>query len=208
MEVDAFCPSTLSYKERTALKEQNSIAYARFYTTCAKDHVVSRLTKDASLRSSRRALTPTPRGMLFAEFPRGPFDSVDTLSGSFDATLTFRSGHMKTEQTAYNRHFGIKQTRPATSPAAFESTVPVDSLPPITLKHMKHVSKIDYYAAIRPDTQTTNQTLRMMGTYDRDHIHAEKLQNHIPSFSPGGAAWYHPDVVLTTAPTERRTRRC
>ena len=50
------------------------------------------------------------------------------------------------------------------------------------------------------------QTLRMMGTYDTDHENAERTGNHIPSFCPGGAVWYHPDVVLTSAATARRTQ--
>ena len=51
-----------------------------------------------------------------------------------------------------------------------------------------------------------SQTLRMMGTYDTDHDNAERTGNHIPSFCPGGAVWYHPDVVLTSAATARRTQ--
>ena len=66
---------------------------------------------------------------------------------------------------------------------------------------------MEYYASIRPDTMSVNQTLRMMGTYDVDYAAAERSGANIPSFCPGGPAWFHPDVTLTSPATVHRTRK-
>jgi hypothetical protein len=52
---------------------------------------------------------------------------------------------------------------------------------------------LDFMAAARPQAQTTNQTLRMMGTYSSDAAVAKALGVHVPA----GAvkAGFHPDVA-------------
>jgi hypothetical protein len=51
--------------------------------------------------------------------------------------------------------------------------------------------QLDFYAAARPFAQTTNQTLRMLGTYSSDAPVALALGVHIPG---GVASGFHPDV--------------
>jgi hypothetical protein len=50
--------------------------------------------------------------------------------------------------------------------------------------------QIDYRAQIRPDAETTNQTLRMFGTYEGDYAAARQAGVFIPQASPrvGGHA--------------------
>lgn len=69
---------------------------------------------------------------------------------------------------------------------------------PICLYIMQK-SPIDFLSALRPDTQTTNQTLRMLGTYASDHSHAHRFNMHLPSACPGGppGGYFHPDVTIT-----------
>lgn len=59
---------------------------------------------------------------------------------------------------------------------------------------------MEFMCAIRPDTETTQQTMRMLGTYHTDQTHADRMGVHIPHMSPGGSGTYHPDVVLTQRP--------
>lgn len=219
MDLNASCPSTLTYKERLTLKQTDGINYARLYDAGSKSHVWARLTTDASVRTSRRALTPTPHGACFAEEPRSSFCALETHSGFvsntspkvWDEHLTLRTGHLQAEGTPYERHplqQGVKTLRPLTTPMASRSQrLSVESLHPLEVKRFKQRNPLDYFAAIRPDTQSVNQTLRMMGTYDTDHDFAARSQSFIPSFSPGGPAWFHADVTMSTPPTARRSQR-
>jgi hypothetical protein len=52
---------------------------------------------------------------------------------------------------------------------------------------------LDFMAAARPQAQTTNQTLRMLGTYSSDAAVAQALGVHAPAgvMKPG----FHPDVA-------------
>jgi hypothetical protein len=52
---------------------------------------------------------------------------------------------------------------------------------------------MDFMAAARPQAQTTNQTLRMLGTYSSDAAVAKALGVHVPAgaMKPG----FHPDVA-------------
>jgi hypothetical protein len=52
---------------------------------------------------------------------------------------------------------------------------------------------MDFMAAARPQAQTTNQTLRMLGTYSGDAAVAKALGVHVPAgaMTPG----FHPDVA-------------
>lgn len=88
----------------------------------------------------------------------------------------FHSGHMQ------------DQTRP-----------PVESLVPAQLRRYKTKEPLDYMCAIRKDCETTNQTLRMMGTYEADYAHAQRAGTIIPNGCPGGPAFFHPDVRMTGA---------
>ena len=46
---------------------------------------------------------------------------------------------------------------------------------------------MDYLGAIRPETETVNQTLRMLGTYPTDQAHADKMGTFIAAGCPGAA---------------------
>jgi hypothetical protein len=49
----------------------------------------------------------------------------------------------------------------------------------------------DFMADARPATQTTNQMLRVLGTYQEDYLTASRLGLFIP---PGVPKGWHPDV--------------
>ncbi len=82
-------------------------------------------------------------------------------------------------------------------------------LQPQQLKSFMRKYPISYYSAIRPDAETTNQTMRMLGTYSSDFAFADQARIFIPSGCPGGPAtgtsWFHPDVRLTAS--ARRLQR-
>lgn len=50
---------------------------------------------------------------------------------------------------------------------------------------------LDFMSAMRPQTKTTNQTLRMLGTYETDSKLVDKLGARIPA---GVTSGFHPDV--------------
>lgn len=89
----------------------------------------------------------------------------------------------------------MQSLRAAQAAAAPEP--PVETLHPISFRRFAHTHPIDFYAAIRPDTQTTNQTLRMMGVYDSDYFFVKKMGVHIPHAS--GLRKFHPDVSLAAS---------
>lgn len=69
---------------------------------------------------------------------------------------------------------------------------------PVISKRFLHKHKIDYMSNIRPDTETMNQTLRMLATYETDHVHAQQANMHIPHMSPApDGKNFHPDVRLS-----------
>jgi hypothetical protein len=50
---------------------------------------------------------------------------------------------------------------------------------------------MDFMAALRPQAQTTNQTLRVLGTYRKDHEVLGTLGLRVPA---GATTGFHPDV--------------
>ncbi len=55
--------------------------------------------------------------------------------------------------------------------------VAVETLHPIVAKRYKQREPIEFMASIRPDTETINQTLRMMGTYKSGERDAHKTES-------------------------------
>lgn len=70
---------------------------------------------------------------------------------------------------------------------------PLETLHPLTLKSYKNKFPLDFLAAARPAAQTTNQTMRMLGTYTGDEQLARLINARIPAvgIKPG---CFHPDV--------------
>mmetsp|Transcript_40256 Transcript_40256/g.89397 ORF Transcript_40256/g.89397 Transcript_40256/m.89397 type:complete len:378 (+) Transcript_40256:766-1899(+) len=181
---DAVLPSTLTYKDRMRLQEDSSYAYNSLYVSGAMGPVWERLMADASIRQSKRwSSIPYQEGStaLYSTNTLSGFNTNSTRPSAVYTQTSFKPGH--TDQL---------------------ESVPLETLHPLTAKRHKQKYPVDFMAAIRPDAQTTNQTLRMLGTYKTDYPHAERFNMHIPEGAPGGDAWFHPDVVLTrpaTAPT-------
>ncbi|GAX76833.1 hypothetical protein CEUSTIGMA_g4279.t1 [Chlamydomonas eustigma] len=187
-------PSTLTYRNRLEMKSADSNAYASLYSS-RHNEVWQRLSFDAKVRSlSYRALKPTPPEALFVQSPRASFACRDEISGFvsntakvvYDIHSPMKSGHMK-------------------SPGE----VQVQDLVPQQLHRFINKHPIDYRAAIRPDSETVNQRMRMLGTYSTDFAYADQARYFIPSGCPGGPAtgsWYHPDVRLTLPAVTSRSR--
>jgi hypothetical protein len=69
-----------------------------------------------------------------------------------------------------------------------------------------HKHKIDYMTAIRPDTETTSQLMRMMGTYETDYPHAARATVHIPPSCPANPpSYFHPGEVQYRGAAEGST---
>ena len=68
--------------------------------------------------------------------------------------------------------------------------------------------------AIRPDTETTNQTQRMLGIYEPDREYAQRMGIHIPHSCPGGLPSFHPGasgsgvVQLSLVPSKATEHAC
>lgn len=168
-------PSTLRYKERVTLSREAPYEYGKIYSA---DHQMSsnvwgRLVADATVRQSISAQNSRPTPDTFG---RGiPEDT--TASGGF----------------VQNNHHTTKLTRGQT--VRYQEP-PVDSLHDLTAKSYKQKYPVDFMTAVRPDTETTNQTLRMMGTYKSDYAVASRFNMNIPNGCPGGKGAFHPDVTL------------
>uniref|UniRef100_A0A7S0WPP5 Uncharacterized protein n=1 Tax=Chlamydomonas leiostraca TaxID=1034604 RepID=A0A7S0WPP5_9CHLO len=181
-------PSTLSYRDRLRLREKDSNAYSALYCTSnSYGGVHSRLYGDATsrqLRSSQQGRPstsmPWPEYLSTSEtfFSRGNLSGfcTNTTKAIYTPGHTFRVGH-----------------RPD------DSLPDVNSLVPEQLRRYKAKEPFEYLAAIRKDCETTNQTLRMMGTYETDYAHARRSHTFIANSCPGGPAFFHPDVRVTGA---------
>jgi hypothetical protein len=65
------------------------------------------------------------------------------------------------------------------------------SMHPITLRSFKQNYPVDFMAALRPQAATTNQTMRVLGTYESDKVGMQLLGiKQVPGVAPG----FHPDV--------------
>ena len=161
-------------------------------------NVWSRLSYDAAIRqtSKSRALRPTPAeaSIFYAgnDLTKRPQTSDSYISGFvtntypvvFNRDLTFRSGHLKVP-----------------------GDVSLDTATNEQLKKMKTKAPIEFFSVVRPDCETTSQTMRMMGTYKDDYGIANRTDTLIPSGCPGpqGINW-HPDVSVTLSETRRGSR--
>eukprot|EP00892_Ulva_mutabilis_P012336 jgi/Ulvmu1/9475/UM052_0044.1 len=133
------------------LKEQDPVEYTRIYNTPSRQKPVwQRLEADAVTRRN----LPTKQ-------------------------YSFWSGHgsENNEGGGYSQSVSFKQlTRPP--PGAKEMVdPPVDSLHRITLDRYRQKFPLEFYAAIRPKTETVSQTLRYLGTYACDVEFAEKVKD-------------------------------
>eukprot|EP00199_Chlamydomonas_sp_CCMP681_P006208 CAMPEP_0119103612 /NCGR_PEP_ID=MMETSP1180-20130426/2020_1 /TAXON_ID=3052 ORGANISM="Chlamydomonas cf sp, Strain CCMP681" /NCGR_SAMPLE_ID=MMETSP1180 /ASSEMBLY_ACC=CAM_ASM_000741 /LENGTH=185 /DNA_ID=CAMNT_0007088165 /DNA_START=21 /DNA_END=578 /DNA_ORIENTATION=- len=171
-------PSTISYRSRLHLREADGHSYARLYSTSRSQDVFGRLVSDAGGRQLRSSQGFKPRGMAWPDYaPPGPFYSEGELSGFITNTskavythTTFRTGRQK------------DFVKPD-----------LDRMVPRQLKRYMAREPFDYASIVRPDAETTNQALRMLGTYASDEGFARRAGQIIPNCSPGGTGW-HPDV--------------
>uniref|UniRef100_A0A7S0R2D4 Uncharacterized protein n=1 Tax=Chlamydomonas leiostraca TaxID=1034604 RepID=A0A7S0R2D4_9CHLO len=168
-------PSNLSYRERLSLEEENTAEYNRLWKKAYRQTVWERLLEDASTRQERtRTSKPYQEGAHVGHL--GTLSGFSTNSEKPVYTLTsFKSGH---------------NTELAPAPSVMDH-------PQLVRKFMQK-QKLEYYQAIRPDCETTNQTLRMLSTYETDIVHAARGHVHIPPCSPAMEGnYFHPDVRLT-----------
>ncbi|MEW5310245.1 MAG: hypothetical protein WDW38_002061 [Sanguina aurantia] len=164
-------PSTLSYKERLRVKAESSYEYNRLYADGARGDVWSRLVADASVRTASTNLKPPFKEGSNAAFAQGGMSGfVSNTTAAVYSPITFKTGLLPT------------------------TDIPVEDLHLIAARRMMKAEPIQFLSAIRPHTQTTNQALRMLGTYEPDHAHARRLGILIPSGCPGGEGFFHPDV--------------
>lgn len=191
-------PSSLTYRERLHL---NSYDVGCLYGSTRNLSVFDRLTLDARSRSNARSRPSThwsqSENVLFfssaSDSMRRP-DTADsqasgfvtnTSSAVYNKNLTSRSGHLRLPGDAN-----------------------VETMSSEGLARMKKREPLDYFASIRPDTQSSSQTMRMFGTYDTDYDHATRSQCLIPIGCPAARGkWHHPDVTLTVPATRRGSQR-
>ncbi|GAX78366.1 hypothetical protein CEUSTIGMA_g5808.t1 [Chlamydomonas eustigma] len=167
-------PSMMSYKDRLSLKDKSAFEYTNLYTNSASLPVWARLFTDGTVRHARtRSARPYREGgnVPSQQGTLSGFVTNSTCpSATFTPTQSFKTGF---------------------------STDPVESMHPLVAKSYKQKFPIDFLISIRPDAETMNQTLRMLGTYRTDYEHAERFSTFIPSGCPGGPQSFHPDVNLT-----------
>ncbi|PNW87469.1 hypothetical protein CHLRE_02g144450v5 [Chlamydomonas reinhardtii] len=164
-------PSTLRYKDRLDCGKDDAFTYNRLYTATQGSDVWARLTVDASVRQSSarsRGSFQEGQAMVRHSFKNSGFDS-----NTCPAVLThstFKAG-------------------------LYSYGVPIEEQHPITARRFKQKQPLEFMTQIRPHTETTNQALRMLGTYVSDQPHADRLGMFIPAGCPGGKPAYHPDVT-------------
>jgi len=181
-------PSTLSYKDRMTLRQDSGYAYATLYSNDITARPVwGRLHADASVRQTRR-LTPTKPQTLFCPVGQMPGDLIKAKTVNLPS-----SGYItNTRRVCWNPDMPLR-----TSHLSYENEVPVESLHPMIERRFKKTNPLEYNCAIRTHTETTSQAMRMLGTYESDFPHAERLKVHIPHQCPGGptrGTLFHPDV--------------
>ncbi|PNH05556.1 hypothetical protein TSOC_008158 [Tetrabaena socialis] len=163
-------PSTIHYKTRLALENEDGHAYNGLYATSQQSgDVWGRLHSDASVRQS------TARS--FGDFHGGSTLQYSHKSSGFDSN---------TNPAVYT-HNTFKQGH-------YQYGTPIEEQHTITANRFKRSNPLEFMTAIRPETETTNQAMRMLGTYDSDQAHADRMKVFIPQGCPGGKPAYHPDV--------------
>jgi hypothetical protein len=171
-------PSMMSYKDRLSLKNESAFEYTNLYTSSASSPVWERLFTDGTARHARsRSARPYQEGGNVPS-QHGTLSGFATNSTCPSATYTptqsFKTGY---------------------------SADPVETMHPLVAKRYKQKYPMDFLISIRPDAETTNQTLRMLGTYRTDYEHAVRFCTFIPHGCPGGPQSFHPDVNLTQRTT-------
>lgn len=178
----ATMPSALTYKARCSLARESGALYNRLYTQINHDDVVDRLYSDAGTRHLRsQSARPYTDPSVAAQRSSG------TLSGFVTNTTDPAAVYTK---TSFKPNLSNK-----------EHVIHVESLHPMVAKRFKQKHPVEFMNSIRPDAETTSQTLRMLGTYPTDQVHADRMGAIIPHMSPGGKGFYHPDVLLTQRPS-------
>uniref|UniRef100_A0A7S0VCC2 Uncharacterized protein n=1 Tax=Polytomella parva TaxID=51329 RepID=A0A7S0VCC2_9CHLO len=168
-------PSTLSYKERINLSKDEPFEYKKVYAFSQTTAVWDRLTTDASIRRDR-APQPFQDGFADSTFnlKQSGFISNSVPAVMTQNTVPFKSGKLE-----------------------MSIGIPIDKQSLLVEQRYRKKYPIDHLAALRPETETISQTLRMVGTYADDRGHAQRLGIHIPSSCPGGRDSYHPDVTTS-----------
>lgn len=179
---EAAVPSNLTYRERLALGKESKADYNRLYVAGAAPSVWDRLCKDARHRQGvMQSREPyyeggnVPSRSNTVPGANTGFSSNSHPACSYRPGLPLKTGHL-------DNHLG---------------RTPVQKMHPIVAKKFKQRDPIEFLATVRPDTESTNQTLRMMGTYEPDFEIADRFNMHIPAVCPGGKPFFHPDVHLT-----------
>lgn len=168
-------PSTLGYRERVTLSREKPFEYGKIYDADHQrsSHVWNRLVADATVRQTISANNTRPPTEYFGKGI--PEDT--SSSGGF-----VQNNHATNKLT---RGQQVKYVEPS-----------VDTLHDITAKSYKKQFPMDFMTAVRPDTETVNQTLRMMGTYKPDYAIADRFKMNIPNGCPGGKGEFHADVTI------------
>ncbi|GFR48392.1 hypothetical protein Agub_g10285, partial [Astrephomene gubernaculifera] len=165
-------PSTLRYRERIDMSGEDAFTYNKLYTATQGFDVWTRLTTDAEIRqSTTREAGPYQEGkaQVTASPKNSGFDS-NTCPAEYTHT-TFKSGLLP------------------------QPGQPIEQQHKITARRFKQHYPLDFMSQIRPETETTNQAMRMLGTYTSDQAHADRMGIFIPQGCPGGKPAYHPDVT-------------
>ncbi|GIL81250.1 hypothetical protein Vretimale_1191 [Volvox reticuliferus] len=168
---DPVYPSTIRYRERLGIANEDVYKYNRLYATQQESDVWTRLTSDASLRqSSARSRPPFQEGQAQVNY--------SYKNSGFDSNTC----------PAQYTHNSFKQ-------GLYQHDTPIEQQHKITAGRFKQAYPLDFMGQIRPETETTNQAMRMLGTYASDQAHADRLGIFIPQGCPGGKPSYHPDVT-------------
>ncbi|KAG2495899.1 hypothetical protein HYH03_006137 [Edaphochlamys debaryana] len=158
-------------KDRLGLAAEDAHTYNKLYASTQGTDVWNRLVSDATVRQSMsRTVPPHQDGQaqIRYSYKNSGFDS--NTNPAVYTHNTFKAGH-------------------------YEYGVPIEAQHPITAARFKAKHPMEFMQQIRPDTETTSQSLRMLGTYEADFSHADRMGIFIPHMCPGGKPAYHPDVT-------------
>ncbi|EFJ48348.1 hypothetical protein VOLCADRAFT_104737 [Volvox carteri f. nagariensis] len=170
---DPVYPSTMRYRDRLSMANEDVHKYNRLYLTPHESDVWTRLTSDAGLRqSSARSIPPFQEGQAQVNY--------SFKNSGFDSNTC----------PAQYTHNSFKQ-------GLYQHGTPIEQQHKITAGRFKRAYPLDFMCQIRPETETTNQAMRMLGTYSSDISHAERIGLFIPQGCPGGKPSYHPDVTTS-----------
>ncbi|GLC41521.1 hypothetical protein PLESTB_001002000 [Pleodorina starrii] len=164
-------PSTNSYRDRLNLANEDAFKYNRLYSTQQGSDVWTRLTGDASVRQDSARRIP-------------PFQDGQAQVGYTYKNSGFDSNTCPAQYTHNSFKAGL-----------YQHGTPIEDQHKITAGRFKKAYPLDFMTQIRPETETTNQAMRMLGTYTSDQAHADRIGLFIPQGCPGGKPAYHPDVT-------------